>query len=199
MKKQIARGIPPLFLALLLCGLLYTACRKDEPPPYTGPLPIDYTVLPPATQTGAGTFGCLVNGKVWVPRVPLLAATYQEISSTISEKNYSGAGGITCNLEDAEIQQDDWLSLRFPPTLFDTITFCTPTPNLLLLFRNTNGHYYRSDIVQIPNNCIKITKLDTISNVLSGIFSFTLFRDSINLGNKLEITDGRFDLKYSPQ
>ena len=44
-------------LFLLLWLPLAVGCKKNE---------ID--ALPPATQTGANTFGCLVNGKAWVPQ-----------------------------------------------------------------------------------------------------------------------------------
>src|SRR6267154_2475104 len=36
--------------------------------PGCGVLPTPKEVLPAATQTGANTFGCLVNGKVWLPK-----------------------------------------------------------------------------------------------------------------------------------
>jgi len=36
--------------------------------PGCGVLPTPKEVLPTATQTGANTFGCLVNGKVWLPK-----------------------------------------------------------------------------------------------------------------------------------
>lgn len=50
----------PLYLALALL----TQCSKckDDPTPAT---PTDQ--LPPVTQTGAGTFGCLLNGQAFLP------------------------------------------------------------------------------------------------------------------------------------
>ena len=49
--------IYPLLLAALL-GL--SQCKKNDINP------VDQ--LPPATQTGANTFGCLVNRQVWLPK-----------------------------------------------------------------------------------------------------------------------------------
>ena len=40
--------------------LFCTSCKKTSPP----------TVLPPITQNGANTFGCKINGQVWVPYYP---------------------------------------------------------------------------------------------------------------------------------
>jgi hypothetical protein len=199
MKKQIPRGLPPLLLlALLLCT--WMACKKDPLPPYTGPQPIDYTVLPPATQTGAGTFGCLVDGEVWVPRVPLGTVTYRDISALISEKDGSGGGGITCNLVDIEKQIDNSLSISTGVTNFETMKFCYPDyPIVRLMFRKTNGQWYLSQYFDIDENCLTITRFDTLNNIISGTFSFTAYKDSIDKNDKIKITDGRFDLKYSSQ
>ena len=49
-------------ILLPLLALLLMQCHKKDPDPAK---PEDQ--LPPATQTGAGTFGCLVNGKPWTP------------------------------------------------------------------------------------------------------------------------------------
>src|SRR5687768_7246469 len=49
--------IPALFIIALFCCSL--KCRKDkDKPPAT---------LPPMTQEGKNTFGCKVNGEIWVP------------------------------------------------------------------------------------------------------------------------------------
>ncbi|UOQ73224.1 hypothetical protein [Hymenobacter cellulosilyticus] len=45
---------------LLLAILPLLQCKSDV----TGP----ESQLPPATQNGANTFGCLVNGRPWTPR-----------------------------------------------------------------------------------------------------------------------------------
>ena len=45
-----------LFISLVLL-LLSSSCKKDN-----------ISKLPPPTQTGENTFGCLVNGKAFVPK-----------------------------------------------------------------------------------------------------------------------------------
>lgn len=40
----------------------------------------------------------------------------------------------------------------------------------------------------------EITKLDTINKIVSGIFSFTLYKGGANL-DSVTITEGRFDVK----
>ena len=62
-------------ILLFTIPLLALKCNKDPEPPIE---PIDQ--LPPATQTGENTFGCLVDGEVWLPRgsfnFPAIASSY---------------------------------------------------------------------------------------------------------------------------
>jgi hypothetical protein len=61
-------------LLLLLVTLSLSCCSKDDNKPVN---PIDQ--LPPATQTGANTAGCLVDGKAFLP------------------KGYIPSGNLVCN------------------------------------------------------------------------------------------------------
>ena len=47
-----------------LATLLLVGCSKEEPSPPQDPL----AKLPPETQTGANTFGCIINDQVFYPR-----------------------------------------------------------------------------------------------------------------------------------
>ena len=50
----------PLKIAWLLaiaCSAIFASCKKEHE-----------DTLPPATQTGAGTFGCKINGKIFIPK-----------------------------------------------------------------------------------------------------------------------------------
>ena len=69
---------------------------------HQGGNPVDQ--LPPETQTGANTFGCLVNGKVFIPKDsglnPYLTCYYQYIYSPSPKRfvfqvsaNHKGADG----------------------------------------------------------------------------------------------------------
>lgn len=50
-------------IVLLATTLLAASCKKDKAQDDRTEL----EKLPPITQTGANTFGCLVNGKAWLP------------------------------------------------------------------------------------------------------------------------------------
>ncbi len=56
-----------LFCLLLAIPCLALQCNKNKNGPDNGN---EKEQLPPATQSGKGTFGCKVNGEVWVPEPP---------------------------------------------------------------------------------------------------------------------------------
>ncbi|MFN0174271.1 MAG: hypothetical protein ACKVU0_06460 [Saprospiraceae bacterium] len=189
-----------LLLLPLLAVLWLFACRKDSPLPNTFQ-PIDYTVLPPITQTGANTFGCLVDGEVWVPRIDVRSfdPTRHEPIATVHESTGTGTGGITCTLLDFDLKQDDWLQITFGPTFFQSVQNCDPIFGVGATFSTTSGEWYQSTYHHSNENCVTITRIDTANNIISGIFQFVLYNDAINLNDKITITEGRFDMPYYPQ
>jgi hypothetical protein len=88
------------FSLIFFCfALVNFTCKKHSVNP------VD--TLPPATQTGANTFGCLINGKAFTPggssfSGPNLTATYEYlISGTPNGYSFNvGAGDLrnTCNV-----------------------------------------------------------------------------------------------------
>ncbi len=50
-------------LLLLIIPLTFSCCNNDDDNPPTNPV----DQLPPATQTGANTFGCLLDGELFLP------------------------------------------------------------------------------------------------------------------------------------
>jgi len=53
-------------------------CRRDQPRPKT-----ELEKLPAATQTGAYTFGCLVNGKAWVVQNSLHTVAIDQVNFSL--------------------------------------------------------------------------------------------------------------------
>jgi len=153
--------------------------------------------LPPATQTGANTFGCKVNGEVWVPRVPLLSVTVYDKGAHLSEKNGLGSGIIECRL--IENLTDDYFTIAFKPSFFQPRTYQTLSDTAMYLFNPdfTRIHDTYSHIIGDTSNYLTITKIDTTKNFISGIFQGTLY--SPDKSKVVKITEGRFDIIYTPQ
>lgn len=57
-------------LTVLALPLMALQCKKDNPVEANcqGDIACELAKLPPATTEGKGTFGCLVNGKAWLPK-----------------------------------------------------------------------------------------------------------------------------------
>ena len=193
------------FTLLLPLALAFTAlsgCEKEDGPKYGYPPKIDYNVLPPETQEGLNTFGCKVNGKVWVPRVLPYGITIRNINSLISEKNGTGGGGITCNIVDPSLKIDEWMNIAFSGTSFQTQKQFVKYNDCSVFYRNyTNNNNYASNYnMASDSDFIEITRIDTSKNIISGLFQFSVYlNNSTNPNDKIEITEGRFDLKYSQQ
>ncbi len=170
-------------LLLFLCSLLLTQCgwlfgnKEDDPK------------LPPATQEGKHTFGCLVNGEVWLPSGfngrPNLQATYDPTYrwGTLNVRAFKSKDGKA------------YQSIGF---YSDSLTSTGVYP-LYLPGRQT-GKF--SDIetlcvydreVSYVNGTLIITRLDLQQRIVSGTFEFTLAQPGCDT---IRVTDGRFDTKF---
>jgi hypothetical protein len=170
---------------MLLC---IAACKKDN-----------NATLPPETQTGAGTFGCKINGKVWVPR----------------GADFNSGGNIVANYIYSYPTSPVGYSFAFSATDFDTnpLTFFSlgidslkVTEGLKLRLvtgrkGSAAGNYwigndFRKTYITVDslNGEIYIKKFDEINLIASGAFWF----DAINsYGEIIHVTEGRFDVKYT--
>ena len=175
MKK--VKILSSLVTVLLLMGI--SDCKQVAPEPKT-----ELEKLPPATQQGKYTFGCLVNGKAMVPDNTLdVVAIYQLGSLVIlgRTQNNGVSQAIVFLIEDSMIsektyQLDDTLrTVRYVYT--DIKISCD---------HNTDGSLDNTGI-------LTITKFDWTNLIVSGTFSITVSPPGCP---KYVITEGRFDLKF---
>jgi hypothetical protein len=181
MKAHIIRFIG---FCLLLGTAGLQSCdlfKADDPKPLT-----ELEKLPPITQAGKNTFGCLVNGKAWVaPTQNDALAFYQQGTLSIS-------------------------GLRHLPT-FENIELIVIDNSLSIL----TGEYPLNQLAQEPlsfasffssASCfyeeentltgkLTITKIDDVNRVVSGTFEFTTELPNCE---RIVITHGRFDINYVP-
>lgn len=172
-----------------------TACHKYPP---DGLDVIDYTVLPAITQHGANTFGCKMNGEVWVPRVGSWDPTGYDKGFLFNEKNNSGAGRIDCRI--IESNRHESLEVIFGPTYFNTgryyITGNSSTN--IIFYPSSMSTPYKVHYRDSLSNWVDISSIDTIKNIASGTFQCVIYHpDDSNF--KKVITEGQFDMPYYPQ
>lgn len=158
----------------------------------------DPTVLPPITTIGANTFGCKVNGEVWVAEVPVnwhglvpLWAEYREQGLKI---------GATRKPESAQGWIYQSINLySFGPINSDTLFLDDPYEPPYNGMTKPTGRY--ADIRQncelwtdsINTGFIHFIRFDSINEIISGTFEFTAVEEGCDT---VRITEGRFDIAY---
>jgi len=157
-----------------------SGCSLFEPDDaWLKPIPPSNT-LPPITQTGANTFGCKVNGQVWLPSTP---AWVDYTSSKLTMQAISTirpASNVTIVLYKT-VKSTGVFQIG---SLTSEITECS--------FRNGSVFFYTDTI---NNGQINISRLDTINSIISGTFWFDARNKTT--GEVVHVTEGRFDNKYN--
>jgi Family of unknown function (DUF6252) len=168
---------PRIILSIVILPLLMLSmqqCNEDEPL-------TELEKLPPATQSGKRTFGCLVDGKAWViDRVDYIQADYQLGTLTIF----------------AEVNNSiySYFSFRIIDSYLDEKTYAlTEFPNQFARYDDFNGQctYYTTAEY---NGSVTITHLDRTRGIISGTFAFETY--SKGCSKVVRVTDGRFDIHY---
>ncbi|MBC7652336.1 MAG: hypothetical protein H7101_11365 [Deinococcales bacterium] len=171
-----------LITITLLSSLGCSSCKKETPNPNN---------LPPITQTGSNTFGCVINGVTWTPR------------------GVRGTGNLSIDY-DAGFNQGIFniVAYNFKPAIAeqliigvrDSLNFIN-APKTLILNRqslysisyNQPCDYFNQLSDVESNGTMTILKLDRINRIISGNFNATLIKQGCDT---IKITDGRFDMKF---
>jgi hypothetical protein len=167
MKKIIVYSL----LALLGgCDFL----SKDEPK-------TELEKLPPATQEGKNTFGCLLNGKAWVieSSIGADAIAQQGLLSVAAESRFEGSQSFAMYVNDP-------ISIGIEYSL---VELSNSRVGFTWIKKNNDVCDYSE--IDTVSGYILITKFDKANLIVSGIFEFTT--ETIDC-EKLTVTDGRFDL-----
>ena len=170
MKKKTIRSAL-IMLMFLISAFSCDSCEDD----------IDWNKLPAETHEGNNNIGCYVNGNLW--------AAYNNKSPFMSTDIWAALTKDDNNMRllIGTERRDTETSLSFVvmnPRENEKLSIQEVGFNLLK-DEACNGYYQNI-------GSIFITKLDTIKNIVSGRFSFTLkCKDSTSVVN---VTDGRFDI-----
>lgn len=168
-------------LAFLVIVISLISCRDEKQ---------DSNTLPEATQVGKNTGGALVNGQVWVAK--------------IENPNFNPGGNQTLyNIDLVLNKYSLQIVLRQYNNDDNLITFNITdnqdfTPQTYILNGNNYATYRNPSVLYITNSAntgtLTITKFDKVNQVVSGTFSFKAVNSA---GEVVNITEGRFDRKYS--
>jgi hypothetical protein len=185
----------PMLAALLLFG-----CTKDNDPP---PEPTDRCPWPEVTTEGKNTLAFKINGVEWVPCVDLYAAFagLRPIDSRVIESD--GSNSLVLTGTRSLVSTGDSIikgcAFHFRPLGvgkidLEKLTSCKVT---FYKFGNNSQPQEWSLPLSRQGLMLEILRLDVENNIISGIFEAILIP---KIGNDtLFITEGRFDVTYTPQ
>ncbi len=178
MKKKTTYLLLILFVIFLFAA---GSCEKENEEPQ----------LPPITQTGKGTFGCLIDGKVWTADPILFGSPLGASNNQWEDKrwiidavgnNYTVILGVC---QDSVIKGESILKGSY-----ESVEDCS---NGMIYYKNYPSETASFQTTYEDTGRIYISRFDTVNQVISGTFYFNAVNST---GEKVEIRDGRFDVKF---
>lgn len=144
--------------------------------------------LPAPTTEGLNTFGCKINGKVWIangatndpgPSAKAIEVEYQQLSSSTFKLSIFAAAN-----------SNDRVQLTIPKGTIGTSILTNRYDDPFGIYYDNKFRLFNS--MEAKPGKVTITRLDTINRIVSGTFEF----DAQFIVNKeiVRITEGRFDI-----
>jgi len=162
--------IPAIFIALLLSTAL-SSCKKED------------HVLPAITMEGKNTFGCYVNGELWLPKgrgdgsLPIFVdMTVNNFLAIYADNRNSG---ITIAIKDTT-----GIKVNHPYSLTDGLNFIA---SYLIIKKEISCQTKNPDVI---SGEVTLSKLQ--NQIISGTFEFTTYNP--DCGDTIKVTEGRFDI-----
>ena len=169
-----------IFLTLILLATL-SCCNNDDDNTET---------LPPATQTGAGTFACYVNGTSYIDTSGgYFNCFYQFIDGVYffgiggEDENHSIFRQVILSSNASKIEENAQYTLNCnePGNHYGEVAF--------------TGQLLGATTCNTNFGTMTITKLDFTNNIVSGTFEFDIIHP--DTGEIIQIRDGRFDTLFT--
>ena len=189
MKKK---SLNMLCTLIMLC-FCFASCKKTNAPdtPKT-----ELEKLPPITQTGANTFGCLVNGVAWLPNGSKPQTGGSNIQIYVDPTFQGGVfsvGGNKYKIPDSHI------SISSGGCTNIGVYNLSSNLNAASYYQTKLGSFAcelsTTDIGCYKYGYFEITKYDLATGIFSGTFVFKLYNPQSLCGDTIRITNGRFDVK----
>lgn len=150
-----------IFLLLLLVGCVLSCDVEDET--------VDTTVMPEATTVGADTFGCLVDGWLYVGG-----------RHTTVDWREGAENGPSINFRYSEKQDKMDVSVKVKPYVWISFTILAPKSGQNVTYKNA---FFGEE--ELEDGTASITRFDTKKKIISGTFG------------GVDMTKGRFDTHYT--
>jgi hypothetical protein len=163
---------------IFITSFISSCLTPDDPEP---------AALPPLTTEGKNTFGCLIDGRVFLPGkrelgAQILSIFFEQNSLQLQAKAGKESVSVICN----NITTEGTYNIPPPPS---------------------DGKMYTNNeigstcwpIVKLENSKIIITYFDKTARIISGTFEYLNMKPkfaSCDTTKVINITEGRFDVKF---
>ena len=177
-----------LLLIIIACANIFAACKKEKTDP------TELSKLPAATQTGAKTFGCLVNGVAFVPQSNCTFLCSPPLQFGYDNSN---GGQFFVEVSNDNLKQKIIWGIDSCNIVKKYNYYPSPNHPVRLSFRPNDNVCVLSTVIDpevatSTNGYINIEKFDISNGIISGTFEFTLSKNGCETK---KITNGRFDAK----
>ncbi|WP_419801269.1 DUF6252 family protein [Mucilaginibacter sp.] len=169
-------------LYFFACFLLLSCSKKTNPTP---------PKLPDITQEGKNTFGCYVDGTLWLPtnRFELyptrLCVRYDDTQRL----------NITCWRDNTITGKrgNDIIEINIQ-NITGTGTYDLTNAARVSCYIRLGNETSPLSVPTVTKGALTITRFDRAKNIVSGQFAFTIKNNDTNVIH--EATEGRFDLQF---
>jgi hypothetical protein len=194
-------------ILLVLLSFLIFSCSKTENS--TQDEPKDQ--LPAITTTGANSAGCVINGKVIIPKNTVNSTSGFTSYGLVVNRgpnfgfpNFNEYFSIRiANLKDKGISYLIYIHLNdltngagnYNVGQSNNLYFINGPNNPQIIVRETFDNVSGKTFISGANSgVINVTRFDFQNSVISGTFSATLY-NQVNSSEIIQVTDGRFDIR----
>ncbi len=169
-------------LIVWLALLLVASCKKKDDPQLS---------LPPETQEGKNTFGCMLNGKLWrnTADQPGFRALYAQVQGGGWVDIYAWYRNGTDRTERFVFISDS----LYREGTYDLANPAHKTGIIYRYFENNTVVASGDTTLLEKSGSLTITKFDLSRRIIAGRFSFKMKKKN---GVSFEATDGRFDISF---
>jgi hypothetical protein len=152
------------------------------------------------TQEGKNTFGCKVNGAVWIPyyQCGLINFLSKCEELHLGVTNADSVSKLPLDVQlftSRKVGEGTFSSFNIYARILKSGKFDS---SFSVYYTKDSVSYYPQNSVNYASNTINVTRVDTVNQIISGTFNFTLYGPyGPGSSDSVVVTDGRFDVTYN--
>jgi len=155
--------------------------------------------FPEITQEGKGTFGCIIDGKKYVPEDLKSPLSPRVISASLEQIGAGEYHYLVISVSNDKTKKIGHFKISYYGALEDLHEGKFDVTDPAIVGRGFSSEIFRGDLYTYATDentegAITILKFDKRQKIISGTFAFPMFHSKT--GERIEVTEGRFYLKF---